>query len=130
MALGRKKGLRVSTRSRVTSSDMAIEERLASAGRGERNSIIYLGELVERNLKGEMGAILKALTTGRISSELQIARDNKISSDRILGRLEMAEELWQDFENFVNDKDKLIETEVSSGLENDGISVDLMNYHP
>ena len=92
-------------RLRTTSQDIAIEERLAACGRGEADSIVYVGELVERTLKGEFGAIIKALTTGRISRELGEARGSGVSSDRVLGRIEMAENSWNDFEQFVHDKD-------------------------
>jgi hypothetical protein len=44
---------------------------------------------------------------GRISTELNQARGSLTSSDRILGRLEMAENLWNDLEQFVIDKDNL-----------------------
>lgn len=101
-----KSTVRAAKRLRTTAQDIAIEERLASCSRGEADSIIYVGELVERTLKGEFGAIVKALTTGRISRELSEARVNGVTSDRVLGRLEMAENLWSDFEQFVYDKDK------------------------
>jgi hypothetical protein len=86
---------------------LSIEDRLASAGRHDQDSIVYLGQLVERTLQGEFGAIIKALTAGRISTELNQARGSLTSSDRILGRLEMAENLWNDLEQFVIDKDNL-----------------------
>jgi hypothetical protein len=88
-----------------TNQDIAIEERLAGCGRKESEHIIYVGALVERTLKGEFGAVLKALTAGRTSAELSSNRDGKMSADRILGRLEMADNLWADLEQFVLDKD-------------------------
>jgi len=88
-----------------TPIDIAIEERLAACGRKEAEHIVYVGELVERTLKSEFGAVIRALTAGRVSNELSANRDGKLSSDRILGRLEMADLLWQDLEQFVLDKD-------------------------
>lgn len=88
-----------------TATDVAIEERIAGCGRKEAEHIIYVGQLVERMLKSEFGAVLKALTAGRTSAELSGNRDGKITSDRILGRCEMAESLWGDLEQFVLDKD-------------------------
>lgn len=88
-----------------TANDVAIEERLAGCGRKEAEHIIYVGDLVERILKSEFGAVIKALTAGRTSAELSSNRDGKLSSERILGRLEMAESLWSDLEQFVLDKD-------------------------
>lgn len=85
--------------------DTAIEERLAGCGRKEAEHIIYVGELVERILKHEFGAVLRALTAGRTGAELQANRDGKLSADRILGRIEMADALWSDLEQFVIDKD-------------------------
>lgn len=95
------------TKAKKTKQDKAIEERLSACARHEAQHIIYVGELVERTLKGEFGAVLKALTAGRVSQELQAAKVSGISSDRVLGRLEMAENLWNDLEQFVLDKDKL-----------------------
>lgn len=102
-----------------------IEERLAGASRNEASHIIYLGELVERTLRSEFGAVLKALTAGRISMELS-TRDSTISSDRRIGRLEMANELWTDLEQYVIDKDKVQE----ALLREEGLTVNTFNYHP
>lgn len=100
----RKKKMKFSTPKR-SQTDIAIEERLAACGRLEAEHIIYVGELVERLLKSEFGAVLKALTAGRASAELASNKDGKLSADRILGRLEMADSLWSDLEQFVIDKD-------------------------
>ncbi|MBX4189760.1 hypothetical protein KW791_00460 [Candidatus Parcubacteria bacterium] len=125
-----KKGISDAVRRNKTSTvDMAIEERLASAGRRERHSIIYLGELVERHLRGEIGAILKALTAGRISTELGKSSVSGVSAERVLGRLEMAESLWNDLEQFVHDKDKLISQEIES-IPKEDLSTKTFNYHP
>lgn len=85
-----------------------IEERIAACGRGEPSHIIYIGGVIEQALKGEVGAIIKALTAGRIAMELSNNKDGRISSDRLMGRLEMAQTLWSDLENYVLDKDKLL----------------------
>lgn len=94
-------------KSKDNHSSVIIEERLAGCGRHETEHIIYVGELVERAIKGEFGAILKALTAGRVSTELNANKNGALSSDRILGRIEMANNLWDDLEQFVLDKDKL-----------------------
>lgn len=96
--------LKFSTPTR-TNTDVAIEERIAGCGRKEAEHIIYVGQLVERMLKSEFGAVLKALTAGRTSAELGGNKDGHISADRILGRIEMADSLWGDLEQFVLDKD-------------------------
>lgn len=110
-------------KSKTTQIDIAIEERLAGCGRNEEEHIIYVGQLVERILKGEFGAVIKALTVGRISSELASSKSGSVSSDRILGRLEMAEHLWNDLELYVLDKDKLL-----APVKNDGVQ--FYNYAP
>jgi hypothetical protein len=108
MAKGKKKVLSEEVKkSKDTHSSMQIEERLAGCGRHEAEHIIYVGELVERAIKGEFGAILKALTAGRVSTELNANKAGGLSSDRVLGRIEMANNLWDDLEQFVLDKDKL-----------------------
>jgi hypothetical protein len=95
-------------RAKDTQVQLDIEERLAGCGRKEAEHIIYVGNLVERALKGEIGAVIKALTVGRTSSELSASRTMNVPSERVLGRLEMADSLWGDFEQFVHDKDRLM----------------------
>jgi len=85
-----------------------IEERLIRCSQKDSESIVYVGDVVERALRGEIGAVIKALTAGRISAEIQSNKDGKLSSERVLGRLEMADALWDDLEQFVHDKDALV----------------------
>jgi len=106
-------------RGKETIADISVEDRLTRASRGEHDSIVYLGELVERILKGEFGAIIKALTAGRISRELSEAKQAPVSSDRILGRIEMAENLWNDLEQFVLDKDVCLTPKDSTPIESE-----------
>lgn len=96
----------MSTKLKRSSVDLAIEDRLAACGRGEPEHIIYVGMIVENLLKGEAGAIIKALTAGRSSSEILSNMSGKLSSDRVLGRIEAYENLWNDLEQFVLDKDR------------------------
>lgn len=84
-----------------------IEERLTGCSRREAQHIIYVGTLVEHALLGEIGAVIKALTAGRVSAELASNKDGKLSSERVLGRVEMANSLWDDLEQFVIDKDNV-----------------------
>lgn len=93
-----------------------IEERLIKCAQKELEHIIYVGQLVERVLQSEFGAVLKALTAGRVSQEIASNKDNRLSSDRVLGRIEMADSLWNDLEQFVADKDKFM-TPVNPSLE-------------
>ncbi len=122
----RKKGIdEAIRRARKTKQDQDIEERLAGCSRNEANHIIYVGELVERVLRSEFGAVIKALTAGRVATELA-TRDAGVSSDRRIGRLEMANDLWQDLEQFVLDKDKVQSDLIKSGE----MSVESFNYQP
>lgn len=105
--------------------DTTIDERLTACSRGDSSSVIYIRDLVERTLKGEFGAILKALTVGRTSRELAENRNGKLSSDRVLGRIEMAEILWNDLEQYVLDGDALLS---STNTGNDSMVV--FNYSP
>ncbi len=90
--------------------DISIEDRLIGCARGDGDHIIYVGQLVERVLKSEFGSVLKALTVGKVSNELKISKATKgADSDRILGRLEMADSLWDDLEQYVLDKEKLVQ---------------------
>lgn len=122
----RKKGMKDAIKkAKKTKHDEAIENRLEGCSRNEASHIIYVGELVERVLCGEFGAVLKALTAGRIATELS-TRDPNVSSDRRIGRLEMANELWSDLEQFVHDKDK-VQSEL---LQTGEMTTQTFNYHP
>lgn len=105
--------------------DEEIEERLIGCSLNEKNDIIYVGQLVERVLKGEFGAILKALTAGRTAEELQLQKSSSKTSDYHLGRLSAFNDLWNDLEQFVHDKDKMQET-----LAKDEMPVESFNYAP
>lgn len=124
--MARKKGIDDAIKkAKKSRTDQAIEERLAGCARSEASHIIYVGELVERVLCGEFGAVIKALTAGRISTELS-TRDGSVSSDRRIGRLEMANDLWTDLEQFVLDKDK-VQAEL---LQSGELTTQTFNYHP
>lgn len=88
-----------------TASQIDIAERLILCQAKDRDSIIYVGNLVENTLNGPFGEVIRALTAGRIDIELRSNRDGKLSSDRILGRCEMGNQLWHDLETFVIEKD-------------------------
>lgn len=94
---------------RKTKQEKAIEERLTKCSRNDPQEIIFVGELVERTLAGDFGAILKALTAGRTAMELDAQKVSGKSSDYHLGRLSMANDLWNDLEQYVHDKDKMQE---------------------
>lgn len=89
-------------------TDLAIEDRITRSSKGDTDSIVHIGEVVEKLLVGEAGAILKALTVGRISMELDSAKVSGKTSDFHLGRLSMANDLWNDLEQYVLDKDKVL----------------------
>lgn len=90
-----------------TDLEVEIEDRLIMAAKNDRDSIIYIGNLVENTLKGPFGAVIKALTAGRVDMECQDV-ENGISSDRFRGRCEMGSKLWHDLEAFVHDKDAML----------------------
>lgn len=90
------------------SIELSIEDRLSGCGRRESDAIIYVGTLVENVLRGEFGAIIKALTVGRVSTELKNNREGKLNTERLVGRLEAYDTLWEDLEQFVLDKDSLL----------------------
>lgn len=98
--------------------DQAIDDRLANAARGELKEVIYIGQIVEDQLKGEFGSILRALLRGRSAAELAESRvHTAMTSDRFLGRLDAYDKILQDLEQYVIDKDnaaiRLIESKVS-----------------
>jgi len=110
MPTGRKRGRpRKGEEVRTNKHLKTIEERLLLCAKGDHDSTVYIGELVERCLTGEIGAVLKALTAGRTAIEIQRNRDNKLSAERVLGRIEMADLLWNDLEQYVADKDALLQ---------------------
>lgn len=87
---------------------MEGEQLLIQAASGDKSAIVKLGELVETHMKSSFGIILKALTVGKIAEQLEQNFDGRLSSDRILGRCEMANNLWNSLEDYVADKDRLL----------------------
>lgn len=87
------------------SNDSRIHEVLVSCAQGDPSAIIEIGQLVENFLKSPMAVVLESLTVGRRSMELEQSRQAQMSSDRFLGRIEMADLIWKDLEQFVHDKD-------------------------
>lgn len=114
-------------KTKVTKKDLDIEERLAGCGRKEPEHIIYIGELVERTLKAEFGAVIKALTAGRISMELEHKKSSGLTSDWHLGRASMGNDLWNDLEQYVLDKDTVL---YSKDPVQEDESVTVFNYSP
>lgn len=110
---------------RKSAQDIAIEERLSACARKDRDEIIYVGNLVERTLKGEFGAVIKALTAGRIAMELDHKKSSGLSSDWHLGRASMGNDLWSDLEQFVHDKDAVLMV-----TRKEDSSVVAFNYSP
>ena len=84
---------------------MTIKERMI---RRTPEDIVHIGDLVERHFQGEFGEVLEALTNGRVQEEALRERGN-LSADRILGRIEMAARLAQDLEQFIIDRDSMIQ---------------------
>lgn len=84
---------------------MTIKERMV---RRSPEDVVYIGDLVERHFQGEFGEVLEALTNGRVQEEALRER-GQLSADRILGRIEMAARLAQDLEQFIIDKDSMME---------------------
>lgn len=81
-------------------------ERLAAAARGELKEIVYVGELVERVLLGEFGAILRALLRGLSAAALAESRaKSEMPSDRYLGRLDGYDKVLENLEQYVLDGD-------------------------
>ncbi len=85
--------------------DARIKESLVSCAKGDPSAIIEIGQTVENFLNSPMAVVLESLTVGRRSNELEQSRQSQLSSDRFLGRIEMADLIWKDLEQFVHDKD-------------------------
>lgn len=113
----------IAKKSKETQIQLSIEDRLAGCGRNEPEHIKYVGYIVENMLKSEAGAIIKALTAGRISMELESAKTSEKTSDWHLGRASMGNDLWNDLEQFVLDKDKLQKPDEYEGVQS-------FNYSP
>lgn len=102
------KSLREKIQKKKSDTEIEIEDRLVMAAKNDHDSIVYIGNLVENTLKGPFGAVIKALTAGRIDMELQSNKDGSLSADRVLGRCEMGSTLWHDLEAFVLEKDAML----------------------
>lgn len=84
---------------------MAIEDRLARRG---PEDLLYIGGLIEELLDSETGRVIQALLNGRIAIEAGIKANLNIPAERRLGRIEMCQMLLEDFEQFIQDRHKLI----------------------
>jgi hypothetical protein len=78
-----------------------IEDRLLRRAPEDK---IYIGQIVEQALQGELGSVLKALTAGRIA-ETAANKSQDVSNDEKLGQIQAFQRIWDDLEQFVIDKD-------------------------
>jgi hypothetical protein len=122
--VAKRKLRRADVEKKQTRHERDIESKLIGCSRKEAQDIIYVGLLVERTLRGEFGAVLKALTAGRIASELS-DRTSTVASERRVGRLEMANQLWEDLEEYVHDKDRM-----QASIIKEDMPVETYNYTP
>lgn len=99
-----------------------MEEHLIRCAQGEKQSIIHVGSIVESTLRGPFGAVLKALTAGRIDMELQSNKEGTLSAERVLGRCEMGSTLWHDLETFVHEKDAMLRPLKERSASNESVA--------
>lgn len=94
-------------------------DRLAACGRGDSNELIHIGEVVEMQITGEFGAILRALLKGMAAGDLAESRvRGGMSPDRYLGRLDAYEKISQNLEQYVIDKDNAIKKLAEEAKQN------------
>lgn len=91
---------------------MTIEERIQ---RRAPEDIIHIGQLAENVLKSEMGVLLYALTSGRIATEA--SNNSNLNAERILGRIQGYQRLMNDLEQYVIDKNKLLQERQEETVE-------------
>lgn len=100
-----------------------IEMRLE---RRNEEDLIFLGDLVEQAAKTEFWKLLRAMTIGRKSYELQKSSSGiPASADRVLGRLEAYETILSDLQTMVEEKNRLtapLEPEAEDILEPEKVS--------
>lgn len=61
-------------------------------------SIIEIGQILEKFYNGQSGAIFRAIVNGRIKDQISNPDDNKTSADRRLGRAEGIQMIQDDIE--------------------------------
>ena len=88
---------------------MDIKDRLVKAAQGEMESIVHIGNVVEKALGGDFGAILDALFEGLRTEQIRQNVNSSVSSDRVLGRIEMSTMIIEALEQYVLDKDNLLQ---------------------
>lgn len=92
-----------------------IETRML---RRSPSDIIYLGDIVEKYfINTELNPILTALTQGRISKEAKEAKRGVVNAERILGRIEMADQLVDDLTQYVYDRNEMKKPKKRKGKE-------------
>lgn len=90
---------------RNKAESMAIEDRLA---RRSPDDVIYIGGVIESFLDSEAGKLVQALLNGRIAFEARATKDPNTSSDKRMGRIEMCQMLIDDFDQYLEDRYKMI----------------------
>lgn len=61
-------------------------------------SIIEIGQILEKFYNGQSGAVFRAIVNGRIKEQISNPDDNRTSSDRRLGRAEGIQMIQDDIE--------------------------------
>ena len=90
---------------------MKIDQRLV---RRRQEDIIEIGNIIEKFYNGQGGAILRAIINGRKSEEAKIhqtelATLHPTPAERVLGRIEAYQNIIDDIEQAIEDKNRLIE---------------------
>jgi hypothetical protein len=85
---------------------MNIKEALT---KGDMPDKIYIGEIAERLYSGETGDLLRALINGLITEEATKHRPNpNLPADRVLGRIEAYQQIIDDIESMIKERDNLV----------------------
>lgn len=113
---------------------MRIEERLT---RRAPDDIIYIGNLIENAMRGELWAVINFMSASLKVEEIEKSKNGlgtPISAERILGRIEAYETLITNLESIVVQKEELSKPitkkkEVDEGAEEPIQTDDLYEPH-
>jgi hypothetical protein len=86
---------------------MNIKEALVRQSKQDK---VEIGTIIERAMKGKFGDIFYAVVEGLKKQELQESRiyPAKLSSDRVLGRMEGLDMLIDSIEIAIHEKDEIL----------------------
>lgn len=86
-----------------------ISEMMVACGKGDPSAIRAVGDYVEHTLRSKFGKVLEIYLRGKEMEIINRAKQDLVQAPVYLGMLSAVKEFALDLEQFVLDKDKVLE---------------------